>query len=210
MNFAFASNPRARRRVSLQTRGRGRDGVALVITLIMLAVITFMAIAFLVISRSEHGAVATETDQTTAKLGTDNALERAEGELVARIMAFTNPFNFDLIVSTNYINPRGFSIGGGPASYASPTNVGYTYPNGTLLTGNDALQNLANLLINPRVPVYIRTNRNQKLPLDFRFYLDLNRNGGFESNGLLPVVNPQGGYYNTNGNFIPRIIPGAT
>jgi Tfp pilus assembly protein PilX len=38
-------------------------GVALVITLVLLSVITFMAVTFLVVSRSQHGSVATETDQ---------------------------------------------------------------------------------------------------------------------------------------------------
>src|SRR5579872_4501268 len=40
----------------------GERGVALVITLIMLAVITFMAIAFLVLSRGERSSVGTATD----------------------------------------------------------------------------------------------------------------------------------------------------
>src|SRR6266700_4065559 len=43
-------------------------GVALVITLILLSVITFMAFFFLVAAPTEKGSVTTETDQTTAKL----------------------------------------------------------------------------------------------------------------------------------------------
>ena len=49
-------------------------GVALVITLILLAVITFMAVTFLVVSRSEKGAVVTTTDQTIARMAADAAL----------------------------------------------------------------------------------------------------------------------------------------
>ena len=37
--------------------------VALVITLLLLSVITFMAVTFLVVSRSQHGSVTTETDR---------------------------------------------------------------------------------------------------------------------------------------------------
>src|SRR5690349_10190575 len=54
----------------------GEQGVALVVTLIMLSVITFMAIAFLVLSRGERTSVATATDQSLARLAADNALER--------------------------------------------------------------------------------------------------------------------------------------
>src|SRR6516225_7454361 len=58
------------------------SGVALVITLIMLSVITFMAIAFLVLSRGERSSVGTATDQSLARLASDTALERAQVELV--------------------------------------------------------------------------------------------------------------------------------
>src|SRR5512145_1245165 len=77
-----------------------QSGVALVITLIMLSVITFMAIAFLVLSRAERGSVATSTDQMTARAAADAALERAKNELLAPIRAFDNPFAYDLLVST--------------------------------------------------------------------------------------------------------------
>ena len=50
------------------SRQAGRRGVALIITLILLAVITFMAITFLVVSRSEKGSVSVSTDQLTARL----------------------------------------------------------------------------------------------------------------------------------------------
>src|SRR6266851_4377149 len=97
-------------------------GVALVITLIMLSVITFMAIAFLVLSRGERTSVGTATDQSLARLGADNALERAQIELVAPMMASGNAFSSGMLVSTNFINPNPFSP---TNNYASPINVGY-------------------------------------------------------------------------------------
>src|SRR5689334_22459523 len=46
---------------------RASEGVALVITLILLSVITFMAITFLVVSRGEKSTVGSVTEQTTAR-----------------------------------------------------------------------------------------------------------------------------------------------
>src|SRR4051812_42455499 len=83
-------------------------GVALIITLIMLSVITFMAVTFLVLSRREKGSVTLASDQTTARFATDTALSRAISETLAQIMAFTNAQHYGLTVSTNYIAPAGF------------------------------------------------------------------------------------------------------
>jgi len=168
-------------------------GVALVITLVLLSVITFMAVTFLVVSRSQHGSVATETDQAIARLAADNARERAIAQLLAPIMAWTNEFNYGLLVSTNYIRPGGFVSGG-----SGPLNVGYNYPSGAPLSLSDSLLNSANLLYDPRPPVFIVTNALGSN--DFRFYLDLNRNGRYDPSGLQPVINPQGGFYDLSGN----------
>ena len=46
-------------------------GVALVITLIMLAVVTLMAITFLAVSRRERSAVAVTEEQNTSRLMAD-------------------------------------------------------------------------------------------------------------------------------------------
>jgi len=175
-------------------------GVALVITLVLLSVITFMAVAFLVVSRSQHGSVATETDQAIARLAADNARERAIAQLLAPIMAWTNEFNYGLLVSTNYIRPGGFVSGG-----SGPLNVGYNYLNGALLSLNDFLLNSANLLYDPRPPVFIVTNALGSN--DFRFYLDLNRNGRYDPSGLQPVINAQGGFYDLSGNPVPYQWP---
>ena len=158
------------------------SGVALVITLILLAVITFMAVTFLVISTSERKAVASQTDQTVAKLAAEAGTERALAECLAGIMATSNQFSYPLQVSTNYINTNFYTAG---AAYTSPTNVNFD-----LATGNAALQNLANLLYNPRVPVI--TSNPVTGRSEFRFYLDLNQNGMFEPTGIFPETNALG------------------
>jgi hypothetical protein len=165
-------------------------GVALIITLILLAVITFMAIAFLVLTRGQKTSVGTVTDMTVARGAADAALARAQAQMLAPILAWTNPMNVGLVVSTNYVNQNGFWRGSGPG-FTSPTNVNYSYPNGAPLNaGGDALQNLANLLYDPRPPVFV-TNR-LRGGYDFRYYLDLNRNGFFDPSGWVGVTNQLG------------------
>ena len=140
-------------------RLRAREGgVALIITLIMLSVITFMAVTFLVLSHRERGAVVTTTDQTTARLAADSALERVKLELLARMLANTNDQDFDLTVSTNFINSYGFD----PSAGAAPYNVNYNVTAGNParpLNTFQLQQNIANLLLNPRPPVFVVTNR---------------------------------------------------
>ena len=138
---------------------RSQRGVALVVTLLLLSIITFMTVTFLVVSRSQKGSVVTAIDQAIARLAADTALERAKAELLAGIMGSTNEFNYGLLVSANYINSAGFISGN-----TSPTNASYNYPNGAPLNLNDFLQNVANLLYNPRPPVFVNTNRYQRPP----------------------------------------------
>jgi hypothetical protein len=197
----------APRHSSLVTR-HSEKGIALVITLILLSVTLVMAIAFLAISRRERNSVTTTTDAAVAKLAADSALAHAEAQIIANVFATTNPYNFGLLVSTNFINANGFVAAGG----ANPTNVSYVYGNGNPLNNSaDLQQNLANLLYSPRPPVFIVTN-SQTSAREFRFYLDLNRNGLNDPNGLLPVISsdPANPYYNTNGVTMPNIIPGNT
>ena len=160
-------------------------GIALVITLIMLSVTLIMAVAFLALSRRERSAVATTTDTAAARLAADAALAAAQAQIAANIFntnqagVDVGAYDYHLLVSTNYINPLGYV----PAIPTSPTNVNYDYRyGGGVLNGDDLAQNIANLLYLPRVPVYVKTNSGS--PLDFRFYLDLNRNGKFETNGV--------------------------
>jgi hypothetical protein len=159
---------------------RRPSGMVLVITLILLSVVTFMAVTFMVVSRSQHSAVATKTDQITAEFAADAALERAKSDAAVAMMAFTNSHAYDFWVSTNYINPTGFVAG-----VSSPINVNYDFDSATKgpLTAPELLQNLTNLMIDPRPPVFI-TNRSLG-KMDFRYYLDLNRDGRFEPTGLI-------------------------
>lgn len=180
-------------------------GMALIITLILLSVITFLAVTFLALSRREKGAVTVMTEQTTAKFAADAALDRVKAEFIAGLSAHSNAYAFGLMVSTNYINPLGFDRALG----ASPTNVSFQYPNGNPVTGSDALQNIANLLYNPRVPVVV-TNRFFPNSNEFRFYYDLNRNRVYDTNGWQPVINPNGGFYDLAGNWTATLQPGNT
>jgi hypothetical protein len=141
-----------------------QSGVALIITLILLSVVTFMAITFLALSRRERSAVTTVTDTASARLAADAALANAEAQVIANVLATTNPYNFTLLVSTN----------GWPLNF-------------TNLPGD-----LTNLYVSPRAPVFIPNPTNSSLPPDFRFYLDLNRNGRFEANGWVAELDNSG------------------
>ncbi len=116
--------------ISKPATRHSQRGVALIITLILLSVVTFMAVTFLVLSRRERGAVTTVTDTAGARLAADAALANAEAQIMANALASTNPFNFGLLVSTNYINPAGFMTG---IARFRPTSI-TTYNNGNPLT----------------------------------------------------------------------------
>ena len=185
---------------------RSECGVALVVTLVLITVITFMAVTFLIVSRSQHGAVATTTDQAIARLAANAARDRAIVEALSRMMAQTNEFSYGMLVATNYFNPLGFDPGAVPQASPNPTNVNYDYTiTGAPLTPEQRLQNIANLLYAPRPPVFI-TNRLSQAN-EFRFYLDLNRNGLHDPSGLLPEINPLGGFYDLNGDWVPYAWP---
>lgn len=166
-------------------RRRTESGVALITTLIMLSLVTFMAVAFLSLTRRERGSVKTAEQQTTARTAEETARVRAQWEVLARMIASRNRHNYDLLVSTNYIKATGFTTGDGTLA-----NVNYDYmtalPLLSPLSMADQIQNIANLFYDPRVPVYVRTNVVGAVgPLDFRYYIDLNRNSLFEETGLL-------------------------
>jgi hypothetical protein len=154
-----------------------QHAVALIVTLIMLAVITTLAIAFLALTRRETAAVDAMGRATDAELAADAGLERAKAELLApfiRRNAGTNNgaerMGPDFMVSVFY-----------------DTNRIYNPPN-----------KLLNNRIDPAVPVFVNTNRvNQNGPLDDRAFLDLNRDGNFQETGALLVRDD-------NGNPIPR------
>jgi hypothetical protein len=170
------TRPTALNRQSSIANRKSEKGVALIITLILLSVTLLMALAFMAISSREHGAVATSTDAATARLGADSALATAEAQVMSSILTTTNPYNFGLLVSTNYL----------------PILV------------NSSIQSLGdftNLFVSPRVPVYVPSpagNYSTPTAYDYRFYLDVNRNGRFDSNGIVANVDNTGA---TNGTF---------
>jgi hypothetical protein len=149
---------------------KSQQGVALVVTLVMLSVITFLTIAFLTLARRDRAAVTVSLSQTDARYMADAALARAQAEAIAGIMARSNRLRYDLMVSRNI-------------DVIDTTNP------------NTVLNSIANdLLHDPRPPVFIDTNTFQvanAVP-EFRFYLDFDRNGQFETNGWLPVLNELG------------------
>ncbi len=157
-----------------------QSGVALVITLILLAVITFMAISFLVISRREAASAAVLTLQSNAKNAADTALDTAIAQATARMLSATNGYSFAMFVSTNIDQP--FLPNGSPINIATNS---YFDPNGQLLPLARFLQNLTNLQILPRAPVFIKTTVNGIPTNEFRFYLDLNRNRRFDPSGSI-------------------------
>src|SRR5438874_1244942 len=100
-------------------------GVALVVTLLMLSVVTVVAVAFLALSRRERSSVSQTINLSDARFMADWALERAKAQMAAPIMATTNMHAGDFAVSRSYINYLGFQSG-----VSSYTNVSYVYPNG--------------------------------------------------------------------------------
>ena len=172
-------------------------GVVLVVTLIMLSLVTFMAVVFLAVSRRERASVTVTGDIINARLMADTALARAQSEIAARILANTNLFDYDLIVSTNFYDPAGFQ-----PNNTNAYNVNYEYRrNGSHMTNGvtrDWVQNIANLQFDPRPPVFISAERTGLATNDFRFWLDLNRNGYFEPTGLIATNASQREQVTTN------------
>lgn len=167
-------------------------GVALVITLIMLSVVTIVAVAFLAVARRERASMGIAEDQTDTRYLTEAALARAQADIASKMAASGSRVVFGPFSSTNYVSSIGFNPSLGPVHPydlygVNATNVGYTNVNGVVLgNANDDPRAreqyramLANLLYDPRPPVFITTNSVTRQQ-DFRFYLDLNRNGQFD------------------------------
>jgi hypothetical protein len=149
-----------------------QQGMALVITLIMLSVTLVMVVAFFAVAKRERNAVSTNTDTATAQQAVVSALNVAQAQIAASVLAAGSATSFGLLVSTNYVN----------ANSADPYYNTYFDAFGNFLPVNLLEQNIANQRVLPRAPVFpvINTATGQR---DFRFYLDLNRNGRFEPNG---------------------------
>lgn len=187
---------------------RSQHGVALVITLIMLSVITVMAVAFLALTRREKAQVYQSTHLLGSQQMSDAGLERAKAHIIASILndlvPNTNGVNTNNVVGPNFIVSGNFMGSTGfVANSSDATNVNYdSYAGGgggsPLNNPNldDFRQILTNLFYDPRPPVFVNTNRGAAPPdfrqWDFRFFLDLNRNGFFEQTGLVPLTNSLG------------------
>jgi hypothetical protein len=176
-------------------RRRRTDSVALVITLLMLSIITFLAIAFLAMSRRNQSSVSASLDVTTAQAMSAAAQARAQAEIMAQIMAHGDPYYYDYMVSRDYISTVGFD--NAEKSVYDANNVNYDYfsnASGVYLPFNNAsdpvgwVQNIANLYYDPRPPVFVVTNPAYPNNYDFRFWVDINRNGRFETNGYQPTL----------------------
>lgn len=160
---------------------RSERGIALVITLVMLAVVTVMAIVFLAVTRRERSSVKITEETAIAKDMADAALERAKTEATAGMNANGSKLHYDLFNSQAFYNPRGFVVNDG----ATNMNVGpvHDWPAIRQASEDNYLQLLANLQYDPAVPVFVETNQNGRGEL--RHYLDFNRNRQFETNGFL-------------------------
>ena len=174
--------------LKLKTCNSHESGIALVITLILLSIITFMTVTFMVISQHAKNQVSATTQQLVAQQAAQAALDQAEARILAQMISQTNGFNFGPVVSENFQSP--FFDTSQPAGTVSVTNVNYYDVNGLPLTGNAYLEMLNNQLVLPRPPVFV-TFTNTAAP-DSRFYLDLNRNRTNDPSWSLPAVDQFG------------------
>ena len=130
-----------------------QEGMALVVTLIMLAVILVITVAFLAVARRDRASVTQAANMTDTEFMADAGRERAVADLAISMMTQTN---IGLLISTN-------------ADIDTNTWTALT--------------------VDPRPPVFIRTAQG----LDFRCYLDLDRNGVFERDGIFRQQREPGG-----------------
>lgn len=193
------------------------QGVVLVITLIMLSVVTVMAVLFLSVSRRERASVTVTTDHITAKAMTESGFAHAQANIVSRMLTTSNKFNYDFTVSTNFLNINKdgldvFNPNLDNFENFNSTNVGYRYAyNGRPLNEKHQAINIGNLQFDPRPPVYIQTNSNPRYPLDFRFFLNFNRNiEEYQRDGQVhrvPYFDRSGLLYERGNNRAPLKVP---
>jgi hypothetical protein len=215
----------------MKARQNTEKGMALVITLMMLAIVTFMAVVFLTMSRRERTMVKTVEEQNISRLMSDSGTAAATANLVGTISkgaesylgALNDPnvgntnaqqkvavdsglvqrarLHYSLNVSRNFINANGFVTGNTNAlnvSYDKLNNGVYT----PLAYGSpDYMQAVANLQYSPRVPVIVNAGATNA---DFRFYLDLNRNGMFDGTGVNTITGPNNEQYDSNGKIVAK------
>ena len=119
-------------RTTVESLKRNQNGIALVITLVMLALVTVMAIVFLAITRRERASVKVTEETAIAKDMADAALERVKTEVMSKMNANGSKLHYDLFNSQAYFNKgpnvaldnplggNGFAPG-----VVSPTNVAH-------------------------------------------------------------------------------------
>jgi hypothetical protein len=140
------------RMISVTTRS-DRRGVALVLTLIMLAVITIVTVIFLATARRNRSSTTVRIDQTTAEFAAESAYQHAAGKIVERALNDRSLLSMEFFVS----HPRG-----------------YTYESNVFGQIIRPLEpNFIPRVINP-------TNR---FAHNIDVFLDLNRNGLFDDPG---------------------------
>jgi hypothetical protein len=175
---------------------RSEHGIALVITLLMLSVITFLAVAFLAMSRRDRAQVTATLDSDSSRNMSDTAFNRAQAEIIAQMLAHGDALSYDYMASHNYISPYGFN-----KNSRDTTNVNYDiYTSSGVINPEINMskdpahwaQNIADLFYDPRPPVFVVTNPAYPNNSDFRFWVDINRNGRFETNGYLPYMAEDG------------------
>jgi hypothetical protein len=201
--------PRAIRNPQSAIRNSRPSGIALVITLLMLSVITFLAVALLILTRSHREQVTASFDLNMAQDAANAAVARAQSQIIARLKASGSILNYDYMASHNFINPNGFNKATGAFD---SNNVNYDFdstgaPMSPSANPQAWAQNIANLFFDPRPPVFIKLAPNATNS-DFRFWIDLNRNGKFETNGYLPVILDNGLPFVTNGLAISNYFNG--
>lgn len=160
-------------------------GVALVITLILLAVITTLAIAFLALTYRETASVDSMGRTTDAELAVGSAFERAKAEILAPYPVQNKNFG---VTGPSFMGPEMFVSMGYDTNRFPPTNSFY----------------------NPTPPVFVDTNRpGQNGPPDDRFFLDLNRNGYFEESGIVNEIDDFGRVVrDQSGNIVTNFVRG--
>jgi hypothetical protein len=131
----------------------GQRGVALVLTLIMLAVITVVTVIFLATARRNRSSTTVRIDQTTAEFAAETAYQHATGKLIERILNDRNLLSVEFSVSRP---------------------LGYSYESNTL---GEIIRPREDDII-PRV-----INPTNRFAHNIDVFLDLNRNGLFDDPG---------------------------
>jgi hypothetical protein len=78
---------------------RSERGVALILTLIMLAIITIVTVVFLATTSRNRASTTVRIDQTTAEIAAETASQYAQAKIIERIIHERNLLAFDFSVS---------------------------------------------------------------------------------------------------------------